>query len=161
MLLPLSAVAATSAEPVAARPVERTVAQRLARTGSVLIVEDHPVNARVAERLLQKQGYDVTVATNGRAACKAFAAGSFQLILMDIQMPEMDGWEAAQQIRTLETASGLTRTPIIALTASAMEEDRQRSINAGMDDFLTKPLQPAHLTAVVDRWMGRASLGRA
>lgn len=125
----------------------------------VLVVEDHPVNARVAERMLQKQGYQVVLAQNGREALDIFRARKCALILMDIQMPEMDGWQATAEIRAYEKEFAAVRTPIVALTASAMEEDRRRSLDAGMDDFLSKPLQPGQLGQVVSRWVQTGGVG--
>lgn len=119
----------------------------------VLVVEDHPVNARVAQRMLQKQGYDVVLAQNGREGVMSFRLRQYALVIMDIQMPEMDGWEATAEIRAYEREFSLPRTPIVALTASAMEEDRRRSLRAGMDDFLSKPLQPGQLARVVEHWV--------
>ncbi len=109
----------------------------------ILLAEDNPVNQTLAVRLLEKRGHQVTVACNGVAALAAHAAAEFDLILMDVQMPEMGGFEATRRIRERE-GSG-RRTPIMALTAHAMSEDRGRCLEAGMDDYLTKPIQQREL----------------
>jgi two-component system, sensor histidine kinase and response regulator len=98
-------------------------------------------------------GHRVVVAANGREAVAAQEAGGFDLILMDVQMPEMDGLAATAAIRRAEAAAG-RRTPIIAVTAHAMEGDRERCLEAGMDDYLPKPIQPARLAALLDRALG-------
>jgi signal transduction histidine kinase/DNA-binding response OmpR family regulator len=122
----------------------------------ILLAEDNPVNQRVAMLLLQKRGYDVTVAADGCEAVDACKRERFDVILMDVQMPNMDGLEALQAIRDLEAGSG-RRTPVIALTAHAMSEDRDRCIAAGMDGFLTKPLNSARLFATLDELTKKAA----
>ena len=106
----------------------------------VLVVEDNPVNSRVARRLLEKNGHVVTVAENGRLGVEAYRAANFDLILMDVQMPEMDGLAATREIRRLQ-AGGLPPVPIVALTAHDSLEDRDRCLAAGMDAYLAKPLK--------------------
>jgi CheY-like chemotaxis protein len=106
----------------------------------ILLAEDNAVNQKLATRLLERCGHFVTVANNGRQAVDAHACIRFDLILMDVQMPELDGLEAAQIIRSHEAATG-HHTPIIALTAHAMPGDRERCVRAGMDDYLTKPIE--------------------
>ena len=125
----------------------------------ILVVEDSAVNQRVAIGLLGKLGYEAIVANNGREGLDALsrAPGQFGAVLMDCLMPEMDGYTAAAELRQLEQTTGRPRTPIIALTASARQEDRQRCLDAGMDDFLSKPIRSASLEAVLDRWTGRNS----
>lgn len=107
----------------------------------ILLAEDNPINQKVIARMLQKLGQEVTIASNGQEAFDTFQRESFDLILMDMQMPGTDGLEATVMIRTHEKAHGLPAIPIIALTANAMPEDRQRCIAVGMNDFLTKPLK--------------------
>jgi two-component system, sensor histidine kinase and response regulator len=106
----------------------------------ILVVEDNPVNQTLAARLLQKRGHSVELAGNGREALAALARNSFDLLLMDVQMPEMDGLEATQIIRSQEDPAR-PRLPIIALTAHAMVGDRERCLAAGMDGYVTKPVQ--------------------
>ncbi len=121
----------------------------------ILLAEDNPVNERLARRVLEKQGYVVTVARNGREAidlaCASTNPNPFDAILMDIQMPLIDGLEATQAIRRFEKQIN-RHTPIIAMTANAMEGDRERCLDAGMDDYISKPIDIQHLTAVVQRW---------
>ncbi|TKB78517.1 MAG: response regulator, partial [Nitrospira sp.] len=115
---------------------------------TILLAEDHPVNQALATRLLQKWGHHVMVAGNGREALAALDAQAFDLLLTDIQMPEMDGLALATAIRARE-ATGGTHLPIIAMTAHALKGDRERCLAAGMDAYVAKPLQPAELTKVM------------
>jgi two-component system, sensor histidine kinase and response regulator len=105
----------------------------------ILLVEDNPVNQKVAQRLLEKAGHNVTVANNGREALDHIGREAFGLVLMDVQMPEMDGLTATVAIRENERASG-GHVPIVALTANAMVGDRERCLEAGMDGYVTKPV---------------------
>jgi signal transduction histidine kinase/CheY-like chemotaxis protein len=114
----------------------------------VLLVEDNPVNQMVAAALLERRGVDVVVAGNGREGVEAFRRQRFDLVLMDIQMPEMDGFEALAAIRALEERTG-RHTPVVALTAHAMKEDRDRCLAAGMDDHLSKPIEAAKLYEII------------
>ena len=111
----------------------------------ILLVEDNAVNRRLAQLLLNKQGHSVALAENGRVAVHLFDSEPFDLILMDVQMPEMDGLEAASAIRKREDETRSRRIPIIALTAHAMNRDRELCLAAGMDGYITKPIQPAEL----------------
>jgi signal transduction histidine kinase/DNA-binding response OmpR family regulator len=120
-------------------------------SGTVLLVEDNPINQRVARRFLERLGCDVQVVHDGQQGVEAFLRGSFSIILMDMQMPVMDGVEATQCIRKLE--GGGSRTPIVALTANAMMGTLERCLEAGMDDYLTKPLDISRLQDVLDRFM--------
>jgi CheY-like chemotaxis protein len=106
----------------------------------VLVVEDHPVNREVVTAVLESLGCRVSVAENGRRPSSACCAERFDLVLMDIQMPNMDGRQATVGIRAHEAARGLPRMPIIALTANALKEDRDACLAAGMDDYLVKPV---------------------
>jgi two-component system, sensor histidine kinase and response regulator len=110
----------------------------------VLLVEDNAVNRALAQRLLQRRGFQVTTATDGKQALLLHSSGDFDLILMDVQMPEMDGFQATAEIRKREQLSG-RHTPIIALTAHALKEDRDRCLSAGMDAYVTKPIRPDDL----------------
>ena len=119
-------------------------------TLDVLLVEDNPVNRQLAQRLLERKGHRVEIAENGEMALQWVARKSFDLVLMDIQMPEMDGLTATRKIREKERVHG-GHLPIIALTAHAMEQHREACIAAGMDDFVTKPIHPAKLyRAMID-----------
>jgi signal transduction histidine kinase/DNA-binding response OmpR family regulator len=123
----------------------------------VLLAEDNVVNQRVATRLLERLGHGVTVVSNGVEAVNAIMSRRFDIILMDVQMPEMDGMAAAEKIRQLEKPTGC-RVPIIALTAHAMEGDRERCLAAEMDDYLAKPILMQSLKDMLMRWspMARA-----
>jgi PAS domain S-box-containing protein len=118
--------------------------------GRVLVVEDNPVNQLVATGLLRALGYRTATADDGRAAIEAARDGGFDAILMDVQMPRMDGYTATRRIRTHETGA---RLPIIAMTAAAVEGERERCLAAGMDDYLTKPVDAARLAETLDRWL--------
>lgn len=118
--------------------------------GCVLVVEDNPVNQLVAEGVVGSLGYEVEIVTNGVEALQALHHGDYVAVLMDCHMPLMDGFQATREIRRRQGAG--TRVPVIAMTASAMSEDRQRCLDAGMDDFVTKPVSPEAI---------RAALGRA
>jgi signal transduction histidine kinase/ActR/RegA family two-component response regulator len=116
----------------------------------VLVVEDNLVNQALAGRLLERRGYDVVLAQTGRAAVAAHGRERFDVILMDVQMPEMDGLAATAAIRGAEEASG-ARTPIVAMTAHAMKGDRERCLAGGMDDYVSKPITEEELMTVIDR----------
>jgi two-component system, sensor histidine kinase and response regulator len=122
--------------------------------GIVLLAEDNAVNQKVAKLMLQGLGLSVDVVSNGQMVLDALEQKSYRLILMDCQMPDMDGYEASQTIRRCEALSGGSRIPIVALTAHAMEGDRELCFSAGMDDYLSKPFNSKQLAAVLDRWIG-------
>jgi CheY-like chemotaxis protein len=117
--------------------------------GLVLLVEDNKVNQVISMSLLKSIGCRVELAQNGVEACAAAARQQYDLILMDCQMPEMDGLQATQRIRELESAA--SRTPIVALTAGALAEERESCLAAGMDDFISKPTSLQSLSAALDR----------
>lgn len=121
------------------------------RDGTVLVVEDNDANRILALRMLERLGYAATAARNGREAVEAIAKDRYSLVLMDCQMPEMDGFEAARAIRQGEVAGG-ERLPIIAMTASATERDRLACLEAGMDDFIAKPVMIEVLSGALARW---------
>jgi len=116
----------------------------------VLLAEDHPVNQHLEQKLLGRRGHTVVVAPDGRAAVETFSVERFDLVLMDVQMPEMDGLTATGKIREMERERG-TRTPIIAMTAHAMAGDRERCLAAGMDEYVSKPIDPMALIGLVNR----------
>jgi len=122
--------------------------QSAGRRLRVLLAEDNAINQVVASEFLKTEGHEVAVANNGREALEALASQPFDLILMDMQMPQMDGFEATAAWRAQEKASG-RHTPIIALTAHAMKGDRERCLAAGMDEYVSKPIQPAELRRVI------------
>jgi CheY-like chemotaxis protein len=120
----------------------------------VLLVEDHPVNQEVAAQMLRTLSCDVETVGDGRAALAALEAGSHDIVLMDCNMPVMDGFQATAELRRREQATGAVRVPIIALTANALQGDRQRCLEAGMDDYLSKPFTAVALGEMLERWLG-------
>jgi signal transduction histidine kinase/DNA-binding response OmpR family regulator len=120
----------------------------------ILLAEDNLVNQRLATRLLEKRGHFVVLAANGREAVTAFEKESFDLVLMDLQMPEMDGFEATTAIRVKEKATG-NHLPIVALTAHAMKGDREKCLAGGMDGYLTKPIRPQELDDLLESYVDR------
>jgi PAS domain S-box-containing protein len=133
----------------AGKPASSPSTEVRVRRFNVLLAEDNPVNQRVARAMLEKLGCVVTVAPDGRAAVAAWSAGGFDLVFMDCQMPEMDGYEATTAIRAAEAGSG-RRIPIIAMTANATDEDRDRCLAAGMDAHVAKPARSADLAAALN-----------
>jgi PAS domain S-box-containing protein len=122
---------------------------------TLLLVDDSSVNRKVAETMLIKLGYQVDVAENGCQALDAFTPGRYAAVLMDVHMPVLDGYQATSRMRTAEAKSGESdapRTPIIAMTASALEGSRQRALAAGMDDYVSKPFHAVDLEVVLNRW---------
>jgi signal transduction histidine kinase/DNA-binding response OmpR family regulator len=130
-----------------------TLAEEARAEASILLVEDNPTNRRVAERHLTRAGYSVVSANDGRDGVERFESGRYGLVLMDVQMPIMDGFEAAREMRSLETKTARGRTPIVATTAHATLEHRRRCIESGMDDYVSKPLRRNELLRVVEKWL--------
>ncbi|MDY0057544.1 MAG: response regulator [Methyloversatilis sp.] len=149
---PLRHVPANSS-PSAAVPDVRPV--------SVLLAEDHPVNREIAVEMLRELGYLVFTADDGAEACTAVERTVFDLVLMDCQMPVMDGFQATRRIREFEQAAGRTPVPIVALTANALSGDRDRCIEAGMNDYLPKSLPLRELSRVVDKYVRQDSAAPA
>ncbi|HET6604109.1 MAG TPA: ATP-binding protein [Xanthomonadaceae bacterium] len=129
--------------------------------GRILLVEDNPVNRQVAQRLVTLTGLQIAVAANGREALELMAARSFDAVLMDCQMPVMDGYTATRMQRQREVEEGLARLPIIAMTANAMIGDREKCLQAGMDDYLSKPLNRAQMEDTLRRWLPAAPVPAA
>ncbi|MES9943571.1 MAG: ATP-binding protein [Candidatus Thiodiazotropha sp.] len=121
--------------------------------GRVLVVEDNPVNQAVVKKMLEKAGLSPITANDGVEAMDAMHQEQFDVVLMDCQMPRMDGYEATEAIRDRETTQGLMRTPVIAMTANAMAGDRERCLAVGMDDYLSKPVKPAQLENMLRQWL--------
>jgi len=115
----------------------------------ILMAEDNAINQRVGKLILQRAGYDIDLVGDGNEALEAHRAKPYDLILMDCQMPTMDGFEASRQIRKLDQPQPV----IIAVTANALVGERERCLNAGMDDYLSKPFQAEQLVSVVKKWV--------
>ena len=124
-----------------------TLSERKRRNVRILVAEDNEVNRKVIVTLLKRKSFSVTAVENGRKAVEAVRTGDFNLVLMDVQMPEMDGFEATAEIRQAEI-----NIPIIALTAHALKGDRERCLQAGMDDYLSKPIEPDQLFEMIETW---------
>ena len=118
----------------------------------ILLAEDNVANRKLALILLKKLGYETQVAVNGREAVQAVIEGEFAAVLMDCQMPEMDGFEATQEIRMWENDKD-RHVVIIAMTANALIDDRQRCLQVGMDDYISKPIHPHELKDTLERWI--------
>ena len=138
------------AEPSLAAPVRAQDTGGQKGTGQILLVEDNPINQEVAKEMLESRGFVVDLADHGGQALAMVQQKAYDLILMDVQMPVMDGFEATRQIRALEAYG---KVPIVAMTANAFEEDRQRCLEAGMSGFLAKPVEPERLYAVIAQWI--------
>jgi CheY-like chemotaxis protein/HPt (histidine-containing phosphotransfer) domain-containing protein len=139
--------------PIPAQPAT-TSATSATQSYRVLLAEDNKVNQTLATGVLKQLGHTVEIAENGRQAIEAWEAGGFDIILMDVQMPEMDGLDAVQVIREREKKMG-THVPVIAMTAHAMKGDRERCIDAGMDEYLSKPVRRQDLSNMIAVVMGK------
>jgi CheY-like chemotaxis protein len=144
--------------PAATRPARAAQQSPIEQNRSlhVLLAEDNVINQRLFVRLLEKQGHTTTVANNGREALAVLEQEEFDIVLMDVQMPEMDGFEATAHIRRQEQQTGAHIT-IIAMTAHAMEGDRERCLESGMDGYVSKPVQPADLFKLIAEIMPDAT----
>lgn len=136
-----------------------TLAERARRRSRILLAEDNLVNQKVALKALEKLGFAADVANDGAQALQATREKRYDLILMDVQMPVMDGMEATRQIRDAHSGSQNPKVIIVALTAHAMAGDRQRCLDNGMDDYLAKPIKAAELQEVISRWMSTSTPG--
>jgi CheY-like chemotaxis protein len=125
----------------------------------ILLAEDNLVNQKVARRLLENAGCEVTAVGDGHAALERWAAGQFDVIFMDVQMPGMDGFAATEAIRARERGTGI-HIPIVAMTALAMTGDRERCLSAGMDGYISKPVDRGELTEVLHRMVGHGQPAR-
>ena len=131
-----------------AAPVDARPAAKL----RILIAEDNPVNQKVAVYQLQKLGYVADVVENGRLALEAMGRTHYDIVFMDCQMPELDGYEATRDLRAMQVDD--RRTWVVAMTANSLEGDREKCLNAGMDDYISKPVKPEHLQAAIHRFIG-------
>ena len=132
-----------------------SIREELKQSTRILLAEDNPVNQKLASTILKKAGYQVTVASNGRQALETFISGpaDFDIILMDIQMPDMDGYQASRSIRQ----KGFSTIPIIAMTANAMKGDRELCLEAGMNDYIAKPIKRDIVFQVLEKWLNSRS----
>jgi len=137
-----------------ARPasIKSNAPQRANRKKQLLVVEDNRLNQDLVLGYLEDSDFEVTLANDGREGVEMFESGQFDAVLMDWQMPEMDGLEATRRIRAFEDKLGRARTPIIAVTAHAMESDREACLEAGMDDYIVKPFSLQALMQALQRW---------
>ncbi|MFP4501716.1 MAG: PAS domain S-box protein [Candidatus Hydrogenedentota bacterium] len=140
----------SSTESANAFITQHTVGEKRQRQVRILLAEDNRVNQKVAMRILEKNGYQVELAVDGRLAVDAYGTSRFDLVLMDVQMPEMDGFEATAAIRRIEEETG-AHVPVIAMTAHALTGDRDRCLQAGMDDYVAKPIKPEQLIETIER----------
>ncbi|MCF8168961.1 MAG: response regulator [Rhodoferax sp.] len=157
-LLPTAAHGSWPSMPLeAAQPAVASATKPLQLAGRVLVAEDNPVNQLIIQTLLRKQGLQVKLVADGQQALDVLtthrASEPFDLVLMDLHMPVMDGCTAVARVRAWEEQTGQARIPIVALTAGAFEDDRQQSLSAGMNEFLTKPIAMAELQAMLARWL--------
>lgn len=128
-----------------------------ARRPRILVAEDNIYNQKVVVRMLEKLGYRADVVANGLEAVEAVARVPYAVVLMDWQMPELDGLQATEKIRMKERSHGTRRIPIIALTANATQEDAQRCLAADMNDYLSKPVRKEDLAVVIEKWLAATS----
>ena len=160
--IPCLAASAPQAQPeILPPPAAVTAPAPVPAPGArILLVEDTALNRQLVCLQLGGRGYSIDTAENGALGLQAMAARQYDLVLMDCMMPVMDGYQACQALRAREAASGAPRLPVIALTAGVTEDDRQRCVAAGMDDYLSKPFTAAQLRATVERWLAHQAAMR-
>jgi len=135
---------------------QRTITPGRHAGARILVAEDNPVNTMLVMRVLAKNGYEATAVENGLKCLEAYASGDYDLLLLDCQMPELDGYETARRLRS----QGEHALPIIALTANALDGEREKCLACGMDDYLSKPLHVVDLQVIVERWLDRGAARR-
>jgi two-component system sensor histidine kinase/response regulator len=150
--VPLPAATSSIRQPAREQSVRRGQQKSEQRGALVLVVEDSPVNRVVAVGVLERCGYHVHVVNDGREALQALSSQRYDAVLMDCQMPDVDGYQATEELRRRERGSSY-HTPVIAMTAHAMVGDRERCLAAGMDDYLSKPVRSQILAEVLERWI--------
>ena len=150
----VGAAAAESPAPEVALVTRHTLSEARRHKVRILLVEDNPTNQQVALGILAKLGFRADAVGNGREAIRALETAAYDLVFMDVQMPVMDGFEATADIRSGQTAIADPKIPIIAMTAHAMKGDRERCIEAGMDDYIAKPIAPRAMAEAIDKWLG-------
>jgi len=130
---------------------QHSMREEAKHSARILLAEDNPVNQKLAKMVLTKAGYQVEVASNGQEAVEKYAKApeAFDLIFMDIQMPQMDGMKATKAIRE----KGFDTIPIVAMTANAMKGDREKCLEAGMDDYITKPIKREFVFEMLEKWV--------
>ena len=133
--------------------MESLIDKRKPNSLHILLVEDSYINQKVAVKILEKQGYNIDVADNGLEAIKALSLISYDLVLMDCFMPQMDGYEATREIRRLGSSVLNHDILIIAITSSVKRSDLEQCIKAGMDDFLSKPFKPEDFLKMLEKWL--------
>ena len=141
-----------AAPPDQQKPPEETIPTQIRKGVKVLLVEDNKVNQKVAMAILRKAGCEVEAVENGQDAIQQVIREKYDIVLMDCQMPVMDGFEATARIRAMGGA--LAKTPIIAITAHAMKDDRQKCLDAGMDDYISKPVSRLALVSLINKHAG-------
>ena len=156
--IPTTPVTPSGRRPETDETASNLLGSDVRRRVRILLVEDNETNQQLVQYVLGKRGYTVDVASNGRQAVDVFTLREYDAVLMDCQMPEMDGFEATRRLRALEE-SREGRTPILAMTASSLEGDRERCLAAGMDDMIAKPFQPQEMIAWVESWLVRSLYG--
>jgi signal transduction histidine kinase/DNA-binding response OmpR family regulator len=153
---PIPAAPRRQSQPAPAVPAMSTIAAGIESVAApeILVAEDNEVNQLVFRQILEQLGHGFQIVGDGRRAVEAWRRARPRVILMDVSMPEMNGLEATAAIRAAEAAEGIARTPIIGVTAHALKGDRERCLEAGMDDYLTKPVSPQRIAAKLTQWMG-------
>ncbi len=121
----------------------------------ILLAEDNRINQKVALNILKKLGYSAEIAVNGKEAIKALETIAYDIVLMDCQMPEMDGYDATREIRNPDSKVQDHNVTIIAMTANAMKKDRDKCLECGMDDYLSKPVKPQKLSDIIEKWLNK------
>jgi len=139
-----------SAKPIVTR---HTLSEEKKRSIRILLAEDNPVNQKIAQKMLEKFGYVSNAVSNGFETLKALSMIDYDLVLMDVVMPEMDGFDATAQIRNPESKVMNHHVPVIAMTAHAMKGDREKCLEAGMDDYISKPVKPQDLLEMIEKWV--------